>query len=234
MASPATRNQSYVLSLESPSLPSLKEESPGASGSSPTNGSSTHLPRRAQAQASSAPGTSRTAPWGTPSWSIPRQRGRGEFEGRKGRARGRGGPQSGHPPLPPPPPRDLVRSGSMAAAWRPCSGLLRALRSPVRPGAGDSGLACSGCPLGGTGRAGNERVGQGARASAASPRALAGSALWTRRSAGPGVVDTRAPGKQRTERGARPGPRGPWRPLPGAPLCGSRVRLRRTRGRCPP
>uniref|UniRef100_A0A9L0TPB1 Pentatricopeptide repeat-containing protein 2, mitochondrial n=1 Tax=Equus caballus TaxID=9796 RepID=A0A9L0TPB1_HORSE len=36
----------------------------------------------------------------------------------------------------------------MAAAWRRCSALLRALRSPVRPGAGDSGPACSGCPLG--------------------------------------------------------------------------------------
>ncbi|XP_070089594.1 pentatricopeptide repeat-containing protein 2, mitochondrial isoform X2 [Equus caballus] len=36
----------------------------------------------------------------------------------------------------------------MAAAWRRCSALLRALRSPVRPGAGASGPACSGCPLG--------------------------------------------------------------------------------------
>lgn len=120
MASPATRNQRYVLSLESPSLPSLKEESPGASGSSPTNGSSTHLPTRAQAQASSAPGTSRTAPWGTPFWSIPRERGRGEFEGRKGRARGRGGSQSGLPHPHPTPRRPGTWCGP--AAWPPRGG----------------------------------------------------------------------------------------------------------------
>lgn len=147
----------------------------------PTKAAPTNLPGRDEAEALSAPGAPRAAPWAPPSWTLPRRTPTGGRRRRKGWGPGRAD-------APPPSPAAAVGAArdGMAVALRPGrQAALRVLRALGCAEAGGSGPPCCRGPLGGTrGLAPSRRGGMGPRGPShlrghhvgeiAAPRSLSG------------------------------------------------------------
>lgn len=117
---------------------------PAVSRGSSAKEDGTDLPGKAGAAHGSAPGGSRNAPWGLPSWSA--RSGRTA----RGRGLGRGVAAPGGAPPPPGPRARCARLGMAAAVRPPGPVLLQVLRRSTYPGVESVGSTCCRCQLGGT------------------------------------------------------------------------------------